>query len=184
VVEFWYMNKKVSEIVTAAAGLLLAGMLTVCDGFQSNGDIRKKTLDISNWTPVPVSASDWRGATYGNGKFVAVSFFSIAMYSTDGINWTAAVLPGNMSAFGVTFGSGKFVAVGQGTGDQAAYSTDGINWTLMAMPISSGWHSVAFGNGRFVAVTWNIQVDIAAYIDVAEVALSFNAGGTVTWRKV
>jgi hypothetical protein len=44
-----------------------------------------------------------------------------------------------------------------------------------------GWQGIAYSNGRFVAVGTN---GAAAYIDITEVALSFNANGTVTWKKV
>ena len=80
------------------------------------------------------------------------------MTSTDGITWTAATTPANLTWNGVTYGAGKFVAVAS-TGSslkQTMYSTDGINWTLgSALPSTSPWRAVAYGGGQFVAVGGN-----------------------------
>ncbi|MDR1479409.1 MAG: hypothetical protein LBJ00_10770 [Planctomycetaceae bacterium] len=78
------------------------------------------------------------------GKFVAVDYNSNkAAYSTDGINWTAATLPGSSNWNGVTYGNGKFVAVSHNS-NKAAYSTDGINWTAATLP-GSDWWDVTYG---------------------------------------
>lgn len=61
------------------------------------------------------STQFWDSATYGNGKFVAISggpfiTSNVAAYSTDGINWhPTALLP---SAYLITYGNGKFVVIG------------------------------------------------------------------------
>jgi hypothetical protein len=38
------------------------------------------------------------------GKFVAISYTDKAAYSSDGINWTAATLPGSATWYSVTYG--------------------------------------------------------------------------------
>jgi hypothetical protein len=74
------MGKKVSEIVTVASGLLLAGLLTVCDGVQSNGDIKTvEAFDPADFNVVVLPASKtWESVAYGNGMFVAVAYNSNA----------------------------------------------------------------------------------------------------------
>jgi hypothetical protein len=104
------------------------------------------------------------------GKFVAISNYDDkAVYSTDGITWTAATLPSSAYWQSVTYGNGKFVAIAK-LGNKAIYSTDGISWTETTMPNSgrAGWESVTYGNGKFVAValdsaTYSISTDKAAY---------------------
>jgi hypothetical protein len=102
--------------------------------------------------------------TYGNGKFVAVSYKSTNVaYSEDGINWIQTTLPSKSNWYAIAYGNGKFVAVSYGDVDETgngiidtnkvAYSEDGINWELSSMPVSSGWVSIAYGNGKFVSLT-------------------------------
>jgi hypothetical protein len=53
------------------------------------------------------SSADWHGVTYGNGKFVVITYGSnTAAYSTDGINWTASPtgLLSSADWRGVTYG--------------------------------------------------------------------------------
>jgi hypothetical protein len=93
----------------------------------------------TNWaeTTMP-SNGDWRGVTYGNGKFVAIANNAQAAYSTNGIIWAAASMPSNEHWQSVTYGNGKFVAIAKNS-DKAACSTDGITWTAITMPSSAGW---------------------------------------------
>jgi len=91
--------------------------------------------------------------TYGDGKFVAISFASNkAAYSTDGITWTASTMPSSANWRSATYGNGKFVAVGAGS--TAAYSTDGITWTASTLPSDSSWISIAYGNGTFFTAAY------------------------------
>ena len=89
------------------------------------------STDGINWTASTLpSSTDWR-VTYGNGKFVAVTYnnSNVAAYSTDGINWTASTLPENNYWGSVTYGNGKFVAIVGYNSNKAAYSVDGITWS-------------------------------------------------------
>gem|GEM_PF-5599184 len=100
-----------------------------------------------------ISSANWQSLAYGNGVFLAVAISSTAAaYSTDGINWYPATLPGVAPWMSVTYGNGVFVAISQTT--SAAYSTDGINWHATTIPFlnTGNWTSVAFGNGVFVVV--------------------------------
>jgi hypothetical protein len=53
------------------------------------------SIDGINWTEATLpSSANRRSVTYGNGKFVAVTYNNNkAAYSTDGINWTATTMP-------------------------------------------------------------------------------------------
>ena len=112
----------------------------------------------------PENSLDLRSVCYGNGKFVAVDITKgVAIYSTDGNNWTQTTLPVNQPWHSVCYGNGKFVAivtVSRGGSNIAAYSTDGINWTQTTLPANQSWRSVCYGNGKFVAITNSI---VAAY---------------------
>ena len=102
--------------------------------------------------------ANWSSVTYGNGKFVAVTYNSaVAAYSDDGINWNQTTLPASVERYSVTYGNGKFVAVTFG-GNIAAYSDDGINWTQSTLPTFANWQSVTYGNGKFVAVAYNSNI--------------------------
>lgn len=95
--------------------------------------------------------TDWKSVTYGNGKYVAVEFYSDkGAYSTEGITWTEMSMPA-VGSWIVTYGDDKFVAVSSGD-TNGAYSTNGINWTQMNMPVSRSWNGLTYGNGKFVAV--------------------------------
>jgi hypothetical protein len=133
----------------------------------NNGKTAYST-NIKNWTASTMpSADSWSSVTYGNGKFVAVTYNNDkAAYSTNGINWTASTMPSVDNWSSITYGNGKFVVVAKG-GTNAAYSIDGINWTASILPNRtdyssySYWSSVTYGNGKFVAVADGS--DTAAY---------------------
>ena len=95
--------------------------------------------------------TDWKSVTYGDGKYVAVTFYSDkGAYSTDGVTWTEMSMPA-VDGWIVTYGNGKYVALASGN-TKGAYSTNGINWTEMNMPASRSWNGLTYGNGKFVAV--------------------------------
>jgi hypothetical protein len=114
--------------------------------------------DGVTWTFTPAASltNGWRGVTYGNGKFVAVSETGDgdqAMYSYDGIQWVAGTTPaGSQEWSGVCYANGLFVAVAQ-TGDiRVMTSIDGITWTYVdSCPSVTKWLRVRYGNGVFVA---------------------------------
>ena len=112
----------------------------------------EKGMILKNLQAAMPSPSNWRSVTYGNGKFVAVAFYSTtAAYSEDGITWTASTLPSTAGWQSITYGNGKFVTVAFDS-TKTAYSEDGITWTASTLPSSSKWRSVTYGNGKFVAV--------------------------------
>ena len=116
------------------------------------GKIVYSTDEGASWSSASVASNWWKGVTYGDGKFVAVSEDGTNRVATssDGINWTETSAPGNYMWLAVTYGGGKYVAVSQ-QGD-AMYSSDGTNWSTTSVPETGVWNSVAYGNGKFVAV--------------------------------
>ena len=113
------------------------------------------STDAINWTAtLAAEANSWWSVTYGNGKFVAVSYDGTnrVMYSTDGISWTSATAAESNPWYSVTYGDGKFVAVANTGTNQVMYSTDGINWTSASSAERNMWYAVTYGNGKFVAV--------------------------------
>ena len=147
------------------------------------------STDGISWSQaVSIPQAFWMSATYGEGKFVAVSgdqgsgSSSLAIYSTDALTWTAATLP-ERNWQSITYGNGKFVAVATYS-DTAAYSTDGITWTIATLPSPGSWQSITHGDGKFVAVTKSVS--LAAYSTdgitwTASTMPSFIGGRAVTY---
>jgi hypothetical protein len=151
------------------------------------------SLDGTTWTirnaPSGVS-SIYYAVTFGDGKFVAISYGAglsgvpVAIYSTDGINWLASNF---YNTFGMpdkwrslAFGNGKFVAISD-TGSYALSSVDGINWeyrpcaALTAVNFCDGLF-VACGNGIIRTssdgITWVAQTSPA----ISGVSVAFGDG--------
>jgi hypothetical protein len=130
---------------------------------------------------------------YGNGHYVAVSQYQGAMYSTDGITWTAVPLQANNGGFNnVTFGGGVFMAIG--LRGAVATSIDGTSWTVLssqlpcARPVINGncfaayWQSVTYGAGKFVAVQYGGSN--AYSTDAGATWQSGDLSGHYNWQSV
>jgi len=112
--------------------------------------------DGAKWTATGAltTSGDWRALTFGNDRFVALSYNSTnSNYSTNGTTWSAGgALPGARNWTSITYGEGTFVAIASGNAS-GAYSTDGgVTWNDTTMPSAASWSSVTYGNGTFVAV--------------------------------
>ena len=125
------------------------------------------SIDGITWTDItmPSLNSFVCDATYGNGKFVAITWNSNQVVcSADGINWTIdGRLPNAWYWESIAYGNGKFVAVGHEVStagseldNTIAYSADGINWT--EVPNTREWSSVIYADGKFVAVGYQPEV--------------------------
>ena len=145
------------KFVAVCSGGTNRVMYSTVDGFTTKpltlelGDSKKPP---SSWTAASVDSNAWRSVTYADGKFVAVSYNGTnrVMYSTNGINWTAASAAEQNEWHGITYGNGKWVAVSKDGTNRVMYSTDGINWTSASAAEANLWYSVTYGNGKFVAV--------------------------------
>src|SRR3989338_7892532 len=130
----------------------------------ANGNLELPGQLISagvKWQPITDTTPNngsWSSVTYGNGRFVALSYSGsvVLMSSLDGNNWaTSSVLGDDDDWMNLTYGNGLFVAVGQG-GDRVMTSPDGINWTARsAVGNNDSWYSVTYGNGLFVEVGYS-----------------------------
>lgn len=127
----------------------------VIQQWQSASNTVLETSDVATtWTQSAAPASGiWAGMSYGAGKFVAVMDNSTtAMYSSDGINWSASSLPNtNTRWLGTAYVNNKFIAFGVGT--NAASSTDGVNWSPYSLSAAgAAWLRLAYGNGAYVMI--------------------------------
>lgn len=116
-----------------------------------------------NWVDRTAFSKSWKDIAFANGLFVAVASTSVgldlAMFSSDGINWTLGTTPNNGNWVSVAFGNGIFVAIAQtGTLDRIMTSPDGDTWTARTASVAGSWKSIAFGNGTFVTVASNADV--------------------------
>tara|TARA_R110000824_G_scaffold15044_6_gene63621 strand:+ start:3341 stop:6115 length:2775 start_codon:yes stop_codon:yes gene_type:complete len=126
-------------------------VLTLSSGLPSWGSGTGAT-----WTARSAAeANQWRGVTYGNGLFVAVSYDGTnrVQTSTDGINWTARSAAEANQWTGITYGNGLFVAVSNSGTNRVQTSPDGITWTARSAAEANQWYGVTYGNGLFVAVS-------------------------------
>ena len=123
--------------------------MAICDGGSTVGGT---SPDGITWTARTTSSpGSWALVTYGNGKFVMVSWTSNrAAYSADGITWTS-VTTSITSFLGVAFGNGVFVAPSYGS-NQALVSSDGITWSARTLSETKNWNSIAFGGGVFTSL--------------------------------
>jgi surface protein len=131
-----------------------------------------------------------KGAAYGNGVFVVLSFYSTTKYSSDGITWNNSNLSGatynNLRYNGYTwgqicFGGGKFLAIGEKVISDdvsitktpaTAVSVDGISWTITDQNdyvgkaiCHNGTSFLSIGNGYTISsvdgVVWTKTINAA-----------------------
>jgi hypothetical protein len=87
--------------------------------------------------------TSWNDITYGNGKFVAVGNYKIAI-SNDGINWKLMFFDNTFN--NVYYGNGTFLT---GDIDLIFSSSNGVDWNGQYLP--HGYHeSVVAGNGKYI----------------------------------
>jgi hypothetical protein len=142
------------------------GQELVISGDQLGGESPRNDLiiivtEISNDSTNSIISAQQR--TFGtgedneaaSGRFVAISSGgSAAVYSSDGVEWTAFNMPSSGDWKCIAGGNNRFVAIRTGS-NAAASSLDGISWTARTMPASRDWNAVTFGNNIFVAVAGN-----------------------------
>ena len=114
------------------------------------------SADGLNWQPRYTETNTVvLGVAHGAGRYVAVavnaplSASTRGLTSLDGVQWTAATIPGNGWLYDIAAGNDVFVAVG---GNRIMRSTDGENWQPSGPPGVSSLQSVVFFNGQFIAV--------------------------------
>jgi hypothetical protein len=154
-------------VVDGGAGYEFGQLLTI-SGDQIGGETPLNDLiilvtEVSNDSTNSIISAQQR--TFGtgedneasSGRFVAISSGgSAAVYSSDGIEWTAFNMPSSGDWKAIAAGNNRFVAIRTGS-NAAASSLDGITWTARTMPASREWNSVVYGGGIFVAVAGNLD---------------------------
>jgi hypothetical protein len=155
------------EIVNSGAGYEF-GQELIISGDQLGGETPLNDLyiivtEVSNDSTNSIISAQQE--TFGtgedneaaSGRFVAISSGgSAAVYSSDGVDWTAFNMPSSGDWKCIAGGNNRFVAIRQGS-NAAASSLDGITWTARTMPASREWNSVVYGGGIFVAVAGNLD---------------------------
>lgn len=145
--------KKTSEL-TNDSGFITAADIPTTTYKKVSGELPTSGWGAPDegWKQNTLPANtDWKSVTYGDGKYVAVTFYSDkGAYSIDGVTWTEMSMPA-VDSWIVTYGNGKYVALASGN-TKGAYSTNGITWTEMTLPASRSWNGLTYGNGKFVAV--------------------------------
>ncbi len=107
----------------------------------------------TDWIPPfrALSNSDWRGAAFGNGLFVAISNAdSRYAVSNNGLNWEEGenTILRSEPYNAITFDGEKFCIIS--TSGYTSTSLDGINWTQPNPALSSyGWRALSYGNGTY-----------------------------------
>jgi hypothetical protein len=105
------------------------------------------------WTEGTAPSGNWGDVAYGNGMFVAVAFGSGGthgvMTSPDGLNLTAALMPGIQSSWNrIVFSNGTFAATRNG---YIALSPNGTSWTASAEPLIGSIPRIGAANDVFLA---------------------------------
>ena len=134
---------------TGVIAVILASLFSV-------SVVSQVAADGITWTSRTAAADNfWLSVAYGNGLWVAVSFFGTVMTSRDGITWTSRTSAADNAWFSVAYGNGLWVAVSNtGTGNRVMTSPDGITWTSRtAAAADNDLRSVAYGDGLWVAVS-------------------------------
>lgn len=115
-----------------------------------NGTIFSST-DGTHWKLRASGTEDFlSGATFGHGRFVAVSGSAIYA-STNGVDWTSHASGTEATLNGVAYGNGRFVAVGGAA--TIVTSTNGTDWSSAGtLPGFALALAITFANDLFVAV--------------------------------
>lgn len=108
--------------------------------------------------PLP-SQEAAHAVVYGNGRWVAVGWYSLILTSPDGVDWTKQFLPSREYRFfeSLSFAKDRFFV---GSNDGFHDSADGITWTPHVFPpssqgVSASQVKVVYLNGLFLALCSN-----------------------------
>ena len=127
------------------------------NGYEDNQSWLCYSEDGVNWNAIADSSYlRYDSVAYGNGKFVAIANESdIAIYSTDGINWSETKLPYN-NYRSVVYGNGKFVAIRGEYQEKPIYSEDGVTWYASEEIIPIDYcELITYKNGKFFIFEYN-----------------------------
>jgi hypothetical protein len=139
--------------ITADLGLIGFGNGTFVA--RAGGSVFLTSPDGISWHVLPTGLTNVAVGelVYGNGAFVALGAgLGVALRSSDGIHWTAALSGSMRSLFGLAYGNGRFVGLGHGF---TQTSTNGLDWdgpwfTTNAWNLPS---RISYGGGTFMTVS-------------------------------
>ena len=154
------ISAEISEIYTLNKKFLPFDFVETINNHIEDSNIHLSTNDRNKWNNSIVLSSkrihmpkySYESICYGDGKFVAAPFNSdVAVYSTDGINWTQTTLPVVGTWYSIAYGNDKFVAVSDD--GKIVYSADGITWTQVnTLSVNNIWRSIIYADNKFVVV--------------------------------
>ena len=157
----------ISEIYTLNKKFLPFDFVEKINDHIADSNRHLRTNDRNKWNNSIVLSSkriympkySYESICYGDGKFVAAPFNSnVAVYSTDGINWTQTTLPVVGTWYSIAYGNNKFVAVSNN--GKIVYSADGITWTQVnTLSINNIWRSIIYADNKFVVVGYGDSND-------------------------
>jgi hypothetical protein len=155
-------------------------------GVGNGGMIMTSTNGLS-WTAQSSSTGLNFNALAYNGKIFLAAAYSngtaSVQTSTDGVNWTTATAPGNISR--LTYGNGEFIGVSNVGGGSIYTTTDGLTWKTVYSSSTGlngitfdGSHFIAVGNGGLILISENgtnwVQDASGTTADLCEVAYGDN----------
>ena len=131
----------------------------VISGDTTNSNITNYSTDGTTWIAGSMPSSDrWSAITFGGGQFVAVAGNAAttttkAAYSTNGIAWASATLPGAAARWtNVSWNGSVFVATAYNS-TRSAVSLDGITWTEgPTMTATANWKCSASNTTTYKTV--------------------------------
>ena len=164
-------------------------------GYITGDIIEVLGSELGEWQTdtLPVNIGWGSSIVYGNDKFVVVGYDpnsgmgnTMALYSTDGINWTSTTLPAKADWGSICYGNGKFVAtgirrgyLGESQSILIAYSVDGVTWELSTdylFDYPEPSPAIAYGNGEFIIIVnyYGVSCEDGKYI--------YSTDG-ITWQE-
>jgi len=170
---------------TGFRGLTYGAERLVAVKFESNEAVYANIINLSAWTSTVLpSASDWKEATFGNNRFIAISTDdNVVAYSLDrGETWSETTIPADGSTTSNTkqikYGQGLFVIVDDTQGETIYTSQYGVEWELKTvqgdpdLANNTGFQALAFGNPQQIGC-WILKgLGSETYVEKAKIGVT------------
>lgn len=104
---------------------------------------------------IPYSPYSYRAITWNGSVFCVIADSgTVCATSSDGIEWTAGVMPSSRNWMAVAWNGSVFCAVAGGAGNVCATSPDGLTWTERTMSMAASWNDIEWNGSLFCAVAY------------------------------